>query len=159
MRKVRSRYAMDPYQMWHDEIKYLEDQQRLAYANLRLSARAAVSDTKAALSPQKLLRSPGAWAGVAALAAGVGGLSLLAHWRSKKNAHSPLARHSRKPAPRRVQSDPADPGPANKLAKLSGFLIGMLGRWMVDVAPLVLNRLLYPPSPRHQAAHRAAPAA
>jgi len=142
--------------MGREEIRYLEVRQRLAYAKLRLSARAAVDDTKAALSPRRLLRSPGAWAGVAALAAGAGGLSLWARVRSKISIGSRFTRHSRKQAPANVQSDPA---PAKKQSKLSTFLFAMLGRWMVDIAPIVLNRLLDPPSPRQQAAHRAMPTA
>lgn len=142
--------------MWREEIRYLEVRQRLACAKLRLSARAAVSDTKAALSPQRLLRSPGTWASVVALAAGVGGLSLWAYVRSRKRVGSRSIRHSRKQVSVNAQSDPA---PVKKQAKLSGFLFAMLGRWMVDIAPIILNRLLYPPSPRHWAAHRTVPAA
>lgn len=125
------------------EITYLKTQQSLAAMRWRLAVRTAATDAKLALNPRRFFAKHGIWKGLAGMAVvGVGVIAFL-RIRDKRPAGS---------TPQPVICERPSKARPPKESRISGILIGMIGRWLVEVLPLVINGLLYPPRTRREPA-------
>lgn len=129
--------------MQSPEITYLKSQQSLAAMRWRLAVRTAATDAKLALNPQRFFAKHGMWKGVAGLAVVGAGVVAFLRIRDKRPAVA-----KRQP----VISERPSTAREQKESRITGFLAGMIGRWLVEAVPLVINGLLYPPRTRREPA-------
>jgi len=129
--------------MHSKEITYLKTQQSLAAVRWRMAVRTAATDAKLALNPKRFFAKHGIWKGLAGLA--VVGAGVIAFLRIRDNWPEVAKRQPvicERPSKARPPED----------SRISGILLGMFGRWLVDAIPLVINGLLYPPRTRREPA-------
>lgn len=129
--------------MQSQEITYLKTQQSLAAMRWRSTVRTAATDAKLALNPHRFFAKHGLWKGLTGLAVVGAGVFAFLRIRDKRPAvvkpHPVTCKRPSKPRP------PKD-------SRMSGILLGMIGRWLVEALPLVIHGLLLPPRTRREPA-------